>query len=86
MLHFYASVPEYITEVVDIHGRSSWVAKVGLDWVVEQIADADTRRALVDRFEISQSVYRTDPWAEHARPSERPAWQPLADLTLEAAE
>ena len=39
-----------------------------------------------DRFEISQSVYRTDPWAEHARPSERPAWLPLADLTLEAAE
>ena len=59
---------------------------MGLDWVVEQIADADTRRALVDRFEISQSVYRTDPWAEHARPSERPAWLPLADLTLEAAE
>ncbi|KAI7288046.1 hypothetical protein KC345_g322 [Hortaea werneckii] len=27
MLCFYASVLEYITKVVDIHGRSSWVAK-----------------------------------------------------------
>ncbi|MAY88045.1 MAG: nitrite reductase large subunit [Pseudooceanicola sp.] len=85
---------EYTTAFVQLYREHAryldrpykWVAKVGLDWVVEQIADADTRRALVDRFEISQSVYRTDPWAEHARPSERPAWLPLADLTLEAAE
>ncbi|RNI16794.1 nitrite reductase large subunit NirB [Paracoccus pantotrophus] len=63
-----------------------WVAKVGLDWVKEQIADLPTRRALVERFEISQSVYRKDPWAEHSTTTETPRWAPLADLTLEAAE
>ncbi|RQP04393.1 MAG: NAD(P)/FAD-dependent oxidoreductase [Paracoccus sp. BP8] len=63
-----------------------WVAKVGLDWVKEQIADLPTRRALVERFEISQSVYRRDPWAEHSTTAETPRWAPLADLTLEAAE
>ena len=63
-----------------------WVAKVGLDWVKEQIADLLTRRALVERFEISQSVYRRDPWAEHSTTTETPRWAPLADLTLEAAE
>ncbi|KRW95925.1 nitrite reductase large subunit NirB [Paracoccus sp. MKU1] len=63
-----------------------WVAKVGLDWVKEQIADLPTRRALVERFEISQSVYRRDPWAEHSTITETPKWAPLADLTLEAAE
>jgi len=63
-----------------------WVAKVGLDWVKEQIADLPTRRALVERFEISQSVYRRDPWAEHSTTAETPKWAPLADLTLEAAE
>ena len=62
-----------------------WLAKAGLDWVQAQIADPDTRHALVERFEISQSVYRTDPWAEHAQ--QAPKWAALADLTLkEAAE
>lgn len=64
-----------------------WVAKVGLDWVKEQVVDdIGTRRALVDRFELSQSVYRRDPWADLSTPSETPQWGPLADLTLEAAE
>ena len=62
------------------------VAKVGLDWVKAQVADLPTRRALVERFEVSQSVYRRDPWAEHSTTTETPKWAPLADLTLEAAE
>ncbi|WP_306005233.1 nitrite reductase large subunit NirB [Aquicoccus porphyridii] len=61
-----------------------WVAKVGLDWVRDRLADADERARLVAAFELSQSIYRMDPWAEHARQAER--FQPLADLTLEAAE
>ncbi len=63
-----------------------WVDKVGLDWVKEQIVDdLENRKALADRFEISQSVYRADPWAEHAKDKAN-IYQPLADLTLEAAE
>lgn len=61
-----------------------WMAKVGLEWIQEQIGDLDTRRALVERFELSQSIYRKDPWAEHAK--EPPKFAPIADLTLEAAE
>jgi nitrite reductase (NADH) large subunit len=62
-----------------------WVAKVGLDWVKNHVvADADNRRALVARFEVSQTVYRKDPWAEHV--ADAPRFAPLADLTLEAAE
>lgn len=62
-----------------------WVAKVGLDWVKEQVVDdLENRAALVARFEVSQSIYRKDPWAEHAAEAEK--YQPLADLTLEAAE
>ncbi len=65
-----------------------WVAKVGLDWVIEQVVeDLENRAALVARFELSQSVYRKDPWAEQAKPEYQPRkWTPLADLTLEAAE
>ncbi len=61
-----------------------WVAKVGLDWVKERLSDAHERARLVDAFELSQSIYRKDPWAEHAKQADR--YQPLADLTLEAAE
>ena len=63
-----------------------WVAKVGLDWVKETLEDAATRAALVERFDISQSVYQHDPWAERAAPAEAARFQPMADLTREAAE
>jgi nitrite reductase (NADH) large subunit len=67
-----------------LHRIYKWVAKVGLDWCKDQIADLDNRHALHDRFMLSQSVYQTDPWAELAQ---SPAdWAPIADLTLRAAE
>ncbi|MFV0490533.1 MAG: hypothetical protein ACK5M4_01770, partial [Pseudorhodobacter sp.] len=63
-----------------------WIARVGLDWVKARVVDdLDERAALIARFELSQSIYRKDPWAEEAR--EKAAhYAPLADLTLEAAE
>jgi len=61
-----------------------WVAKVGLDWVKDRLAAPEKRARLVEAFEVSQSIYRKDPWAEHAKQAER--FQPLVDLTLEAAE
>lgn len=62
-----------------------WVAKVGLDWVKARVVnDLGERARLVAAFELSQSIYRADPWAEHVTQAER--YQPLADLTLEAAE
>ncbi|MES2916535.1 MAG: nitrite reductase large subunit NirB [Pseudomonadota bacterium] len=67
-----------------LHRIYKWVAKVGLDWCRDQIADLANRRALYDRFMLSQSVYQTDPWAElGTRPAD---WAPIADLTLRAAE
>ena len=62
-----------------------WLDKVGMDWVKANVVDdLDSRRALVERFELSQSVYRNDPWAEEVKNAEK--FAPLADLTLEAAE
>jgi nitrite reductase (NADH) large subunit len=70
-----------------LHRIYKWVALVGLDWCRQQVVeDPANRRALYDRFMVSQSVYQKDPWAEHARPEQRAEWRPLADLTLEAAE
>ena len=63
-----------------------FIAKFGLDWVRERVVDnLDIRAALVDRFEISQSVYRKDPWAEHVE-QHADSYRPIATMTLEAAE
>ena len=60
--------------------------KVGLDWIKERVVDDLTERAaLVTRFEISQEIYRHDPWAEHAA-KQAQSYRPVADLALEAAE
>jgi nitrite reductase (NADH) large subunit len=62
-----------------------WVAKVGLDWVKERVSDPEERAGLIARFELSQSIYQKDPWAEEAaRNAEN--YQPIADFKLEAAE
>lgn len=62
-----------------------WMGKVGLDWIKgEVVDDLESRKALVERFDLSQSIYRNDPWAEHVKESE--AYRPLSNLTLEAAE
>ena len=63
-----------------------WVDKVGLDWVKNTLSDPAERAALNERFEISQSVYRKDPWAERATEPEAEKFQPIADLTMEPAE
>ncbi|MCB1389149.1 MAG: nitrite reductase large subunit NirB [Rhodobacteraceae bacterium] len=62
-----------------------WVARVGLDWVKEQVLDPDARAALVARFKVSQSVYQKDPWAEHVADHSR-TYAPVADLRGLAAE
>lgn len=65
-----------------------WIAKTGgLDWIRAQVVeDVANRAALIARFDVSQSVYQKDPWAERATPEYQRAWSLLADLTLEAAE
>lgn len=63
-----------------------WMNKVGLDWIKKRIVDdVDGRAALVERFELSQSIYRHDPWAAHVNEKAH-SYRPLANLTLEAAE
>jgi len=66
-----------------LHRPYKWINKVGLDWVKEQIVEnAQTRRALADRFHYSQQFFQIDPWAERARKGVDPhEFKPLADLT-----
>ena len=71
-----------------LHRPYKWIARVGLDWVKAQVVDdAEHRRALADRFRLSQTVYQKDPWAERAQGAEAQEFAPLADIPmLRAAE
>ena len=62
-------------------------AKVGLPWVQARVVQDQTERAaLMARFDLSQTVYQKDPWAERSNAAAMRAFAPMADLTLEAAE
>ena len=86
-----AEVEEWVTAFVQLYRENAkyldraykWVAKVGLDWVKEELSDPDTRKTLVERFDISQAVYQKDPWADHVR-NRADQYKPIADLTKEA--
>ena len=57
-----------------------------MDWVQEQVVhDLENRVKLVERFELSQSIYNHDPWERHVK-EQAEKYAPIADLTLEAAE
>lgn len=84
-------VDEWVTAFVQLYRENGkyldriykWVAKVGMDWIKETLSDPQKRMDLVDRFAISQSVYQTDPWADHVS-NRANQYEPLADLTTEA--
>jgi nitrite reductase (NADH) large subunit len=91
-----AEAVEIVTAFVQLYRENAtyldrpykWLAKVGLDWVKARVVDdTDSRAALVARFEHSQRIFQTDPWALRANGAERHEFAPLADLTVkEAAE
>ena len=44
-----------------------WIERVGLAFVKERVVeDAASRKALAERFRLSQQYAQVDPWAERA--------------------
>jgi nitrite reductase (NADH) large subunit len=88
VLEYTAAVLQlYREEAAYLERMYKWLDNVGLDHIVARVVtDADSRKALADRFYYAQQFMQQDPWAERTKPAFRNLWQPLADLTLEAAE
>jgi nitrite reductase (NADH) large subunit len=86
MEHVLAFVQLYRENAKSLDRPYKWIAKVGMDWVREKIGDEAERARLVAAFELSQTIYQKDPWAERAKSEEAKKFAPLADLSLEAAE
>ncbi len=64
-----------------------WTKRVGLDTIKKQIMeDHERRKALYDRFVLSQKFAQIDPWAERVEGKDAHEFAPITDLTREAAE
>ncbi|KIT15056.1 nitrite reductase large subunit NirB [Jannaschia aquimarina] len=86
MDHVVAFVQLYRENAKYLDRPYKWIAKVGMDWVRERVGDPQERARLIAAFDLSQSIYQKDPWAERTEDEEARQFGPLADLTLEAAE
>ena len=64
-----------------------WSKRVGLETIRTQIVDDEPRRkALYERFVISQKTSQVDPWAERVAGKEAYEFNPLKLKSAEAAE
>ena len=64
-----------------------WIARAGLEEIrLRVVDDAESRRALFERFTRAQRFSQTDPWAERAKGGEAHEFAPLSSPKLMAAE
>ena len=64
-----------------------WAKRIGLDEIRRQIMDEpDKREAYYERFVFSQKFAQVDPWSERVSGKDKHEFNPMATLTLEAAE
>ena len=80
-IQFYCENARYL------HRIYRWVAQMRLDWCKAAVFDdLAGHRALYERFMLSQTIYQVDPRAELARPERQAELQPMAALSMQAAE
>jgi nitrite reductase (NADH) large subunit len=71
----------YREEARYLERTAPWVARKGIDYVRRRIVeDADERRALHERFLVSQRSVQSDPWAQRAGGAEAHEYRVLADV------
>ncbi|MGY6707597.1 MAG: nitrite reductase large subunit NirB [Rhizobiaceae bacterium] len=64
-----------------------WAKRIGTGEIRRQVLDdRDRRKAYFDRFVFSQKFAQVDPWSERVSGKDKHEFQPMADLTVEAAE
>ncbi|MBC7283795.1 nitrite reductase large subunit NirB [Hoeflea sp.] len=64
-----------------------WAKRIGLDEIRRQIIDEpDKRKAYYERFVFSQTFAQVDPWSERVSGKDKHEFNPMATLSLEAAE
>ncbi|MFT6558745.1 nitrite reductase large subunit NirB [Sneathiella sp.] len=86
---------EYITALIQMYREQGhylerlykWARRVGHDVIRNSIMeDTNTRKALFERFVISQKYCQSDPWSERVSGKDKHEFNPLKTIELEAAE
>ncbi|HEX4097606.1 MAG TPA: nitrite reductase large subunit, partial [Caulobacteraceae bacterium] len=80
ILQFYREDAWYLERIY------KWMARVGLEAIRERIEDLEARRALYDRFAVSQTFAQVDPWAERAAGGDAAEFTPMSNPLAMAAE
>ncbi|WP_417413266.1 nitrite reductase large subunit NirB [Hoeflea sp.] len=64
-----------------------WAKRIGLDEIRDQIMQQpDKRKGYYERFVFSQKFAQVDPWSERVSGKDKHEFNPMATLSLEAAE
>jgi nitrite reductase (NADH) large subunit len=79
--HVGAVLQLYREEARYLERTAPWVVRVGIDYVRQRVVDdADSRRALHQRFLFAQSFVQTDPWAQRAAGAAGHEYRVLAEV------
>ncbi len=85
--HVVALVQMYREQGHYLERIYKWAARVGVEEIRQQIMEHPERRAAYfDRFVFSQKFAQVDPWSERVSGLDKHEFNPMATLTLEAAE
>ena len=85
--HIVAVVQMYREQGHYLERIYKWAKRIGYDEVRRQIMDdPEKRKAYYDRFVHSQKFAQVDPWDERVSGKDKHEFQPMATLSLEAAE
>ncbi|PSJ42082.1 nitrite reductase large subunit NirB [Allosphingosinicella deserti] len=81
MDHCAAFIQLYREEARYLERTAPWIERVGLAYLQSRLVDdEDGRRALTERFHVSQRFCQTDPWAERAAGAHHEQHAPLGEL------
>ena len=81
LLQMYREQGHYLERIY------KWAKRIGIDVVKSQIVEnAEKRKVYFDSFVFSQSFAQVDPWDERVSGKDKHEFNPMATLTMEAAE
>jgi len=95
LVHTEDEALEYIVALTQMYREQAryleriykWAKRIGYDEVRRHIVDdPERRKAYFDRFVFSQKFAQVDPWSERVSGKDKHEFQPMATISLEAAE
>lgn len=76
----------YREEARYLERTAPWIERVGLNYVIERIVDdEENRKALNERFLVSQRIAQNDPWAELSKEEHKLEFVPMKSFDIQSS-